>query len=163
MDQLRKQIINTIYERWCEKDFLQTKSSEGPETRNAINGIIKRFQAEGKDALYVESMIIATMCAREESAFKDGFYLCLELLNGNMKNSADDVYRELRRAIRRGTKADFCDIVGRPKNALPEESEETGSRCLYKSRYYNPMISYKRIWPNCLKILKVPTQFGSHL
>ena len=161
MDQLRKQIINTIYERWCEKDFLQTKSSEGPETRNAINGIIKRFQAEGKDALYVESMIIATMCAREESAFKDGFYLCLELLNGNMKNSADDVYRELRRAIRRGTKADFCEIVGMLKNPLPEESEETGSKRLYKSRYYNPMTSNDFLQAHLVKLPKNPQNADS--
>ena len=53
-----------------------------------------------------------------------------------MKDSADDAYRELRRAIRRGTKADFCEIVERLKNALPEESVETGTRRLEQSRDY---------------------------
>lgn len=65
----------------------------------------------------------------------DEFHLQKYLIS-HMKDSADDAYRELRRAIRRGTKADFCEIVERLKNALPEESEETGARRLEKSRDY---------------------------
>ena len=53
-----------------------------------------------------------------------------------MKDSADDAYRELGRAIRRGTKEDFCKIVERLKNALPEESVESGTRRLEESRHY---------------------------
>ena len=51
----------------------------------------------------------------------DEFHLQKYLIRliSHMKDSADDAYRELRRAIRRGTKADFCEIVERLKNALP--------------------------------------------
>lgn len=57
-------------------------------------------------------------------------------LSSHMKDSTDDAYKELRRAIRRGTKADFFEIVERLKNALPEESVETGTRRLEQSRDY---------------------------
>ena len=53
-----------------------------------------------------------------------------------MKDSADDAYRELGREIRKGTKDDFCEIVERLKNALPEESIESGTKRLEKSRDY---------------------------
>lgn len=43
-------------------------------------------------------------------------------LTSHMKDSTDDARRELRSAIRRGTKADLIEIVERLKNALPEES-----------------------------------------
>lgn len=68
----------------------------------------------------------------------DEFHLQKYLIRliSHMKDSADDAYRELRRAIRRGPKADFCEIVERLKNALPEESIETGTRRLEKSRDY---------------------------
>ena len=68
----------------------------------------------------------------------DEFHLQKYLIRliSHMKDSADDAYRELKRAIRRGTKADFCEIVERLKNALPEESVETGTRRLEQSRDY---------------------------
>lgn len=93
----------------------------------------------------------------------DGFHLqkYLVRLTSHMKNSADDIYRELRRAIRRGTKADFCEIVGMLKNALPEESEETGSRRLYKSRDYNPMTSNDFLQAHLVKLPKNPQNADS--
>lgn len=68
----------------------------------------------------------------------DGFHLQKYLIRliSHMKDSADDAYRELGRAIRRGTKEDFCKIVERLKNALPEESVESGTRRLEESRHY---------------------------
>lgn len=57
-------------------------------------------------------------------------------LTSHMKDSTDDAYKELRRAIRRGTKGDFFEIVERLKNALPQESIETGTRRLEQSRDY---------------------------
>lgn len=57
-------------------------------------------------------------------------------LTSHMKDSADDAYKELRRAIRRGTKEDFFEIVERLKHALPQESVETGTRRLEQSRDY---------------------------
>lgn len=84
MDQLRKMIIDAIYERWCEMDFPKTRMFTGTDLNTPINDINHRFHAKGKDALYVESTITAIVCEREEYAFKDGFYLCLELLNGNI-------------------------------------------------------------------------------
>ena len=68
----------------------------------------------------------------------DEFHLqkYLILLISHMKDSADDAYRELGREIRKGTKDDFCEIVERLKNALPEESIESGTKRLEKSRDY---------------------------
>lgn len=53
-----------------------------------------------------------------------------------MKDSADDALRELKTAIRRGTKEDLYEIVERLKSALSEESVETGTRRLEQSRDY---------------------------
>ena len=68
----------------------------------------------------------------------DGFHLQKYLIRliSHMEDSADDAYRELMRAIRRGTKADFCETVERLKNALPKESIERGTKRLEKSRDY---------------------------
>ena len=57
-------------------------------------------------------------------------------LISHMKDSADDALRELKTAIRRGTKAELCEIVERLKNALPEESANTGTKRLEQSRDY---------------------------
>lgn len=58
----------------------------------------------------------------------DEFHLQKYLIRliSHMKDSADDAYRELRKAIRRGTKAEFCEIVEKLKGALPKGSEEIG-------------------------------------
>ena len=68
----------------------------------------------------------------------DEFHLQKYLIRliSHMKDSADDAYRELRKAIRRGTKAEFCEIVEKLKGALPKGSEEIGARRLEKSRDY---------------------------
>lgn len=67
-------------------DFPKTKPSriDSMDLNDVINRIILRFQAKREDALYIESTITAAICDREECAFKDGFYLCLELLNDNI-------------------------------------------------------------------------------
>ena len=57
-------------------------------------------------------------------------------LISHMKDSADDALRELKTVIRRGTKAELCEIVERLKNALPEESANTGTKRLEQSRDY---------------------------
>lgn len=57
-------------------------------------------------------------------------------LTSHMKDSADDALRELKTAIRRGTKEDLYEIVERLKSALSEESVETGTRRLEQSRDY---------------------------
>ena len=68
----------------------------------------------------------------------DEFHLQKYLIRliSHMKDSADDAYRELKRAIRSGTKADFCEIVERLKNALPKENIERGTKRLEASRDY---------------------------
>lgn len=68
----------------------------------------------------------------------DEFHLQKYLIRliSHMKDSADDAYRELRKAIRRGTKAEICEIVEKLKGALPKGSEEIGARRLEKSRDY---------------------------
>ena len=57
-------------------------------------------------------------------------------LTSHMKDSTGDALDELRKAIRKGTKADLCEIVERLKNALPEESIESGTKRLEQSRDY---------------------------
>lgn len=57
-------------------------------------------------------------------------------LTSHMKDSTGDALRELRRAIRYGTKTELCEIVERLKNALPEGSTEAGVRRLEQSRDY---------------------------
>ncbi|HJB29628.1 MAG TPA: hypothetical protein IAA06_12690 [Candidatus Blautia faecavium] len=83
MKELRKEMIQALYDNWTDGIFPGTKT-DVPEVREAINGITARCKATGTDALYIESTINAAMCAREEAAFTAGFYLCLELLNGNI-------------------------------------------------------------------------------
>lgn len=57
-------------------------------------------------------------------------------LTSHMKDSTDDALRELRTAIRFGTKDEMARIVERLKNALPEGSVETGTKRLDESRDY---------------------------
>ena len=80
---MRNRIIEAVFDGWCEGEF-GMKTEEGPETDNAIDNIAKYFNASGKAKLYIESEIRCALCTREETAFEDGFYLCLELLNGNI-------------------------------------------------------------------------------
>lgn len=83
MKKLRREMIQALYDNWTDGIFPGTKP-DVPEVREAINGITSRCHAAGTDALYIESTINAAMCAREEEAFTAGFYLCLELINGNI-------------------------------------------------------------------------------
>ena len=83
MKKIRKKMIRTLYDAWADRRFPGTKS-DLTEVNAAIDDITKHFQATGKDALFVESTVINAMTAQEEKAFTDGFYLCLELLNGHM-------------------------------------------------------------------------------
>lgn len=76
-------MIRTLYDAWSDRRFHGTKS-DVKEVNLAIGNIINQFQATGKKALYVESTIMEAVSAQEEYAFTAGFYLCLELLNGNI-------------------------------------------------------------------------------
>lgn len=68
----------------------------------------------------------------------DEFHLQKYLLRltSHMKDSTDDALRELRAAIRCGTKDELREIVERLKNALPEGNVETGTKRLNDSRDY---------------------------
>lgn len=68
----------------------------------------------------------------------DEFHLQKYLIRliSHMKDSADDALRELKKAIRSGTKAELSEIVERLKDALPEEREESGTLRLENSRDY---------------------------
>ncbi len=68
----------------------------------------------------------------------DGYHLqkYLVRLTSHMKDSTDDAQRELREAIRKKTKAEFCEIVERLKDALPEGQIESGTERLEASRDY---------------------------
>ena len=68
----------------------------------------------------------------------DEFHLQKYLMKmiSHMKDSADDALRELRKAIRNGTKADLVEVVERLKNALPEERIESGTMRLEQNRDY---------------------------
>jgi len=57
-------------------------------------------------------------------------------LTSHMKDSTDDARRELYRAICKGTKSDFAEIVERLKDALPAESRESGIRRMEEGRDY---------------------------
>ena len=57
-------------------------------------------------------------------------------LTSHMKDSAEDARRELKEAIRKKTKAEFCDIVERLTDALPEGQRERGMNRLEESRDY---------------------------
>lgn len=68
----------------------------------------------------------------------DEFHLQKYLMKmiSHMKDSANDALRELRKAIRSGTKADLIEVVERLKNALPKERIESGTMRLEQNRDY---------------------------
>lgn len=80
---MRNKIIEAVFDRWCEGEF-GMKTDEGPETDEAIDNIAQYFKAPVQAQMYIESQIRAAACMREKAAFEDGFYCCLELLNGNI-------------------------------------------------------------------------------
>lgn len=80
---MREDIIDIIYDAWMDNRFAEMQPL-CTGTRAAINGIIDRFHATGADLLYIERTINAATTEKEENAFKNGFYLCLELVNGNI-------------------------------------------------------------------------------
>ena len=65
----------------------------------------------------------------------DGFHLSkyMTRLTSHMKDSAEDARRELYKALRRGTKEEFCEITGRLKACL---ADETGARRIDEARDY---------------------------
>ena len=57
-------------------------------------------------------------------------------LTSHMKDSTADAWKELKDAIKRGTKADFIEITERLIDALPPEKTESGTRRIKESRDY---------------------------
>lgn len=68
----------------------------------------------------------------------DGYHLqkYLTRMTSHMKDSTEDAMQELRKAIRTKTKEDFCKIVERLKDVLPEAQRESGTERLEESRDY---------------------------
>ena len=80
---MRNKIIEAVFDRWCEGE-LGMKTEEGPTRCEAITNIAKHFDASTDDFLFIEAQVNQAICEKEEITFQDGFYLCLELLNGNL-------------------------------------------------------------------------------
>lgn len=79
----REKVIDAIFDSWCDGD-LGMKTPTGRETDEAIDNIARHFDTQGEGWIFIETELEHAVCAREEVAFKDGFYCCLELLNGNV-------------------------------------------------------------------------------
>lgn len=75
---MRERIIQAIFDGWCDG------SEINPMVHKAIATIAERFRAEEHDRSYIESQVTETICVCEKEAFRQGFYLCLELINGNI-------------------------------------------------------------------------------
>ena len=79
----RERIIDAIFDSWCD-GLLGMKTPTGQETDNAIDNLATYFDTQEDGWNFIETEIEKILCAREEAAFKDGFYCCLELINGNI-------------------------------------------------------------------------------
>lgn len=80
---MRKRIIEAIFDSWCDGD-LGMKTEEGPARCEAITNIAEYFDASTDDSIFIEEQINEAICEKERITFRDAFYLCLELLNGNV-------------------------------------------------------------------------------
>lgn len=80
---MQEKIIEAIFDTWCE-GYLGLKREQGPETDTAIKNICEHFGATEDDFYVVEIQVTQALCAREKEGFMDGFYVCLELMNGNI-------------------------------------------------------------------------------
>ncbi|MDC7290181.1 hypothetical protein NXH76_20515 [Blautia schinkii] len=80
---MRKRIIDAIFDGWCEGEF-GMKTDEGPARCEAITNIAEHFEASIDDSIFIEEQINEAICEKEKITFRDAFYLCLELLNGNV-------------------------------------------------------------------------------
>ena len=76
-------IITTLYDAWADRQYAGVKS-DIKAANKAIENIGSHFKATGRDALYVESTVMEAAATQEELAFFAGFYLCLEMLSGNI-------------------------------------------------------------------------------
>ena len=80
---MKEKIIETIFDGWCD-GLCGMKRIEGPEVQEVIDNIAAHFGGTPADSLYIEERWTDLICTREKDAFIDGFYMCLELLNGSI-------------------------------------------------------------------------------
>ena len=80
---MREKIIELVFDGWCD-GLCGLKRKEGEQVQEAIDNIVSHFNGGLKDSIYVEGQWTELICTREKDAFIDGFYMCLELLNGNV-------------------------------------------------------------------------------
>lgn len=86
---MRDQIIEMIYAGWSD-GLCGCKGDEVPEVQRAIDEICGLFKPNKKGAILVEQTIMEAVTQSDHKAFKQGFLLCLELLNGNLLANKSD-------------------------------------------------------------------------
>lgn len=79
---MRERIIEAIFDGWCEGEY-GNRSKDFSEANQAITDISKRFNADTKDRLFIERVLMEVICKYEHNAFIDGFVMGFELMNGN--------------------------------------------------------------------------------
>lgn len=80
---MRERIIEAIFEEWSDR-ILGDKGKELPEVEQVISGIVKHFNANSTDELYIEQTVMEAINRNEKRAFCQGFCLCLDFVNGSL-------------------------------------------------------------------------------
>lgn len=83
-DIARQIIIEALFDVWCEGIYGFGKRNEVADVQKTIDEIRFYFKGSIADYNYIETKVMEAICNQEKYAFVNGFYLCLELLNGNI-------------------------------------------------------------------------------
>lgn len=79
---MKNEIINAIFSEWTNHDFNKA-SRETIDT--VIQLLTDQFHlAAVKDRLLLEENVMKVACICEETAFKSGFQMCIDLFTGKL-------------------------------------------------------------------------------
>lgn len=72
---MKEMIIETLHGRFCDMEIKELAEVDSA----AIAAVAERFGADAKGEIFVEKILMDTICNHENVAFREGFNACVEL------------------------------------------------------------------------------------
>lgn len=79
-----EKIIEAVFDGWCEGEY-GSRKDELPQVQQIIDSLCKQTNADKQEEMQIEKSITELVCLYEKNAFVEGFCLCMDLLQGNLK------------------------------------------------------------------------------
>lgn len=72
---MKEMIIEALYGQFCDKEIEELVTADS----GAVATVAKHFKADSKGEIFIEKILMDTICNHEKIAFWEGFSACMEL------------------------------------------------------------------------------------